>query len=307
MKLNKLIFSTLLVIFISGGLFLIISSVPAPEQGEIQHLKVRYMSPKHPENLSFAGEDVPLDLFWVKESFDRELLINSYWHSSTFQLIKRANRYFPIIEPILKEEGIPEDFKYLAVAESNLLPVVSPAGARGIWQFMPSTAKEYDMQVDRNVDQRYDIRIATHAACKYLKEAKDTFGTWTLSAAAYNAGFSGIQRLLEEQRVSSYYDLVLNPETSRYVFRILALKTVMEDRESFGFFVGEEDLYAPIKARPVEVSERIDDLALFAKQKGVSYRALKELNPWLRSNTLPTDGGPYTIMIPENNGSWYNK
>lgn len=305
MNIKRIFLSALLIAIISGGTFLIISSVPAGQSKEVTELKVRYMAPTHPEKPVFAGEQVPTDLFWVKEGFDRELLINAYWHSSTFQLIKRANRYFPVIEEILSEEGVPEDFKYLAVAESNLLPVVSPAGARGIWQFMPSTAKEYDLQVDRNVDQRYHLEIATRAACTYIKEARDTFGSWTLAAAAYNAGFNGIRRVLDEQKADNYYDLHLNPETARYIFRILALKTVMEDPESYGFFLLPKDLYAPLRYKTIEIRETIDDLPSFAKEQGISYRALKELNPWLRSERLPVNGESYTIMIPDEKGSWY--
>lgn len=290
-----------------AALLLFLSSSPAEIQPQERAASKGYfLSPVHPEALHFAGEQVPMHLFWVHEAFDRELLINTYWHSSTFQLIKRANRFFPILEPILQREGIPDDFKYLAVAESNLLPLTSPAGAQGIWQFMAATAKEYGLVVNADIDERYDLEKSTLAACRYLQAARDTFGSWTLAAAAYNAGFNGIRRVLKQQYADTYYDLDLNAETARYVFRILALKTIMENPESYGFILEDQEKYLPLRIQNLEVYEAIPDLPAFARQQGIAYRALKELNPWMRSHTLPRPGSsPYQISIPSDKGSWY--
>jgi hypothetical protein len=298
----------LLLAFLGGAsLLLILSS--SPGESSAQEKKdgfVRHLTPAHPEKLNFAGEPVPMDLFWVRESFDRELLVNAYWHSSTFQLIKRAHRFFPIIEPILRKEGIPDDFKYLAVAESNLLPLTSSAGAQGIWQFMAATAKEYGLVVNADIDERYHPEKATLAACRYIQAARDTFGAWTLAGAAYNAGFNGIARVMKQQYAETYYDLDLNSETARYIFRILALKTIMENPESYGFIVEDQEKYMPLRIRHMEVREAIPDLPAFARQQGIAYRALKELNPWMRSHKLPHPGStPYQISIPEKKGSWY--
>lgn len=295
------------VVLLFTGLVLI-SSVPAnnvAREGSGTNTQ-NYILPIHPENLSFAGEKVPLDLFWVKESFDREMLINAYWHSSTIQLIKRSKRFFPLISPILKEEGVPDDFKYLAMAESNLLGLVSPSGAHGFWQFMPATAKEYGLRIDKDIDERYHLELATRAACKYIKEARDTFDSWTLAAAAYNAGFNGIRRTLKLQKATSYYELDLNAETARYLFRILALKTIISQPEAYGFIVSEDQGYVPLRIKEISVNTAIPDLAEFAAQQDISYRALKEMNPWMRSNSLPAPGSnAYIISLPENKGSWY--
>ena len=239
-----------------------------------------------PETIEFAGEPAPLEINDIKERLDRELLVNTYWQSNALLLIKRSHKYFPIMEPILEEYGIPDDFKYLAVAESGLEHVVSPAGATGFWQIMKSTARQYGLEVNNNVDERYHIEKATRAACEYLNNSKERFGSWTLAAAAYNAGNAGISRELERQEVQDYYDLLLNPETARYVFRILALKHILSNAEAFGFHFESKDLYTIEPVKTVKVDTAVTDFVKFAKNYNMNYKTLKIHNPWLRDKHL---------------------
>lgn len=254
---------------------------------------------KVPDMMDFAGEAVPLEDVEVYERLDKELQINTYYHSSTIRIFKYANRWFPVIEPILKKNGIPEDFKYLAVAESGLQNVVSPAGASGFWQFLRSTGKEYGLLITSDVDERYNVEKATKAACDYLKDAYEIFGDWTLVAASYNMGRAGLKRDLDEQKQKNYYDLLLNSETSRYVFRILALKAILSNPSHYGFCFEEDDLYESVETTSVNVDSTIPDLVTFAKDKGTSYKMLKYLNPWLRSDDLYVgDGQTFSIKLP---------
>jgi len=249
--------------------------------------------------VDFSGEKTPLHISDVSERFDRELLVNANLHASTILIIKRANRAFPVIEPILKRNGVPDDFKYLAVIESALTNAVSSAGARGVWQFMPDTAKGIGMEVSETVDERYHLEKSTEAACKYLLDAKNKFGSWTLAAASYNGGMNGVNRQIESQKVSNYYDLLLNDETSRYVFRILALKEIMKNPEKYGFSVPKQELYELLPTRKVEVDSTISDLADFAKTQGINYKILKIHNPWLRDKKLDNiNKKKYSIEIP---------
>lgn len=239
-----------------------------------------------PKNVHFAEEPTPLEIPDVRERLDRELLVNANWHSNTFLMIKRANRAFPVMEPILKQYGIPDDFKYLAVIESGLVNVVSPAGAKGIWQFMPETAKMYGLEVNNQVDERYHLQKSTEAACKYLLDAKKKYGNWTLAAASYNAGMQGIQNRLDQQKSSNYYDLHLGEETSRYVFRIIAMKEVMENSQKYGYRLSPQELYYQPSVETIRVTESIPSLVDFAIQNGMNYKELKLLNPWLREDKL---------------------
>ncbi len=253
-----------------------------------------------PEKLDFAGEQVPLDVFYVSEHLDRELTINTYWHSSTILWLKRAERWFPVIEPILKEEGVPEDFKYLALIESGFMQVVSPSGAAGFWQFLRGTAKDYGLEVSRHVDERYHVEKSTYAACRYIKAAYEKYNDWTLVAASFNAGKRRVSESIEEQKGKTYYDLHLNSETARYVYRILAAKEIFTNPEKYGFFLNKEDLYRPVDIKYVPVTETIDNLAEFAKSHNISYRMLKELNPWLISDKLRVPGDiSYLIALPD--------
>lgn len=248
---------------------------------------------------SFSGEEMPLYLTDVAERLDRELVSNKNFHSNSILVIKRANRVFPVIEPILAKHGIPNDFKYLAVIESGLLNVTSPAGAKGVWQFMPETAKEKGLEVTEFVDERYDIAKSTEAACLYLKEAYAKFGNWTLAAASYNGGMNGVQRQLDNQQVTSYYDVLLTEETARYIYRIVALKEIMEHSEKYGFVVPTSEKYPVIPTRTIEVDSSVTNLSNLAKSQGINYKILKIHNPWLRDRTLPNKTNKkYQIEIP---------
>lgn len=263
------------------------------------YTKMRTTVP-YPSEMNFAGEQVPTSDNDVSERLDREMVTNMNYHSNTTLVIKRANRVFPIIEPILAKNGVPDDFKYLAVIESSLVNVVSPAGARGVWQFMPSTAKEYGMEVSSEVDERYHLEKSTEAACKYLLDAYKKFGNWTLVAASYNGGMAGINRVLEAQQVTSYYDALFYEETGRYVFRILALKEIMKNAPKYGFNIPQNELYVNVPTKKILVENSISDLALFAKEQGANYKTIKVLNPWLRDKKLTVaTGKTYIIEIPE--------
>ena len=249
--------------------------------------------------MDFSGEEVPTFMADVQERLDKEMITNMNYHTNTTLVIKRANKVFPIIEPILAKYGVPDDFKYLAVIESSLVNAVSPAGARGVWQFMPATAKEKGMEVSDEVDERYHLEKSTEAACKYLLSAKEKFGSWTLAAASYNGGMNGISKKMEEQQVDNYYDLLLTEETSRYVFRILALKEIMKNSDKYGFSIPKEALYYTIPTKKIVVDSSITDLAKFAKTQGVNYKILKIHNPWLRDKKLTnTSRKKYEIEIP---------
>lgn len=259
------------------------------------------LSRYYPTNIEFAGENVPLNITDVKERFDREFLVNVHLDATTLIIIKRANRTFPVIEPILKKYNVPDDFKYLAVIESGLINAVSPAGARGVWQFMPDTAKEKGMEVNEYVDERYHLEKSTEAACKYFLKAKEKFGSWTLAAASYNAGMTGISKQIEFQGPNNYYDLLLNDETSRYVFRILALKEIMKNPRLYGFEFTDEELYKLLPTKKISVDSSITDLATFAKKQGINYKILKIHNPWLRERKLVnTNKKKYILEIPTN-------
>ena len=291
-KIN--ILATIVLVLISSSLLIYATS--DSDRKQLSHEgTAMYFPPK----VDFAGENAPLNIYDVRERFDRELLVNANLHSSTILIIKRANRAFPIIEPILAKNGIPDDFKYLAVIESALTNAVSSSGAKGVWQFMPETAKEKGMEVNDIVDERYNLEIATEAACKYLLAAKEKFGTWTLAAASYNGGMNGVTKKIEEQKVTDYYDLLLTDETSRYVFRILALKEIMKNPSKYGFDINSADLYENLPTKKIEIDSSINDLADFAINQGINYKILKLHNPWMRDKKLtnPTKK-KYIIEIP---------
>lgn len=253
-----------------------------------------------PDSISFAGERVPTENFDVRESLDMEIHKVSYWHSEMFLYLKRANRYFPVIEPILRQHGVPEDFKYLCVTESGLTNAISPAKAVGFWQFMKTTGKHYGLEVNDEVDERYNLEKATHAACKYLKSKKRKYGSWALAAASYNAGDGGVNKFIDYQKVNSYYDLALYKETGRYMYRMIAMKLIMENPVKFGFNYKKSDLYPVIDTKIVKVDSTITDIAAFAKKHGTNYKILKELNPWLRAHKLTNRSKKnYNIIIPE--------
>ncbi|MFA6923642.1 MAG: lytic transglycosylase domain-containing protein [Bacteroidales bacterium] len=253
-----------------------------------------------PEELIFAGEKISTDRFDIKEALDREMLTNVYWQSQTLLMLKRANRWFPRIEPILKKNNIPDDFKYLALIESSFTYTVSPAGASGFWQFMKKTAQNYGLEVNEEVDERYNLEKSTEAACKYLKEAYDTLKNWTLAAASYNMGIGGLKNQVEIQKTSSFYDLYLNLETSRYIYRIFAIKLIFENPKKYGFLLRKKDLYPEIEIRKLQVDTPIFNLINFAAKQNVNYKILKMFNPWLKKPCLINKlRKTYFIEIPE--------
>ncbi len=253
-----------------------------------------------PSDLNFAGEVLPLNNPDILERMDRELLVNTYWQSNGLLMFKRAKKYFPVIEPILARHGVPDDFKYLSVIESGLSNAVSPAGARGFWQIMPVTGREHGLEVNKNVDERYNLELATTVACKYLLAAKENLGSWTLAAAAYNAGNAGISRRLKKQSVSSYYDLLLPEETGRYMFRIVALKEILSHPKKYGFNFRDKDLYTNAPVYKVEVDTAIANFSKFAQQFGINYKLLKLHNPWLRESHLNNKSRKqYYLNIPK--------
>jgi membrane-bound lytic murein transglycosylase D len=299
---RSLIFLPLLALAFTAGILFIYWAPPSEEDSYYKesfrsHYGI-YALPI-PDSLSFAGEPVPMDAWDLRERFDREQLVNTYWQSNTLLYFKRANRWFPVIEPILASQGVPSDFKYLALIESGLMNAVSPAGAAGFWQLLERTGKELGLEVNAQIDERYHVEKATLAACKYLLDAKKRFGSWTLAAAAYNMGNAGISRQLESQKVTDYYDLHLNEETSRYLFRILAIKMIFSDPKGSGFHFRESDLYPPLEYRTLMVDSTITDLPAFALQQGTNFKTLRLLNPWIRSTELPNRARKvYEIKMP---------
>ena len=262
-------------------------------------LQYKWYAPELPKAISFAGEAVPLDRWEVRERLDRDVLVNYYTHGSLLYILKLTTRYFPLIESRLKANGIPDDFKYLCVAESSLQHLTSSAGAQSLWQFLGATAVQYGLQVDGEVDERYEVTKATDAACKYFRAAYDKFGSWTAAAASYNCGMGGYNAQATYQGSNNYYDLLLPEETNRYIFRILALKYLISGANRLGYVIQGNDAYKPYDVKKVAVTESIPNLAAWADQQGTSYKYVKILNPWLRSRSLTVKGGKsYEVAIP---------
>lgn len=261
-----------------------------------------FSAPTLPKKIMFADEEIDLSDIDIRERFDRELVVNNFWHSNTLFYFKRANRWFPVMKKILEEENVPVDFVYLAVIESGLDQVTSPSGAKGFWQFMPAAAKEHNLMISDEIDERYHVEKSTRAAALYLKKAYNQFGSWILAAAAYNRGKAGIERDMEYQYSSNFFDLHLNNETSRYVFRILAVKHIMEHPKDYGFSVPDETLYPEFSIKKVTIENSVDDLPKWAIDNGVNFKIFKKLNPWLISNKLtikPTD--QIEVYLPDEN------
>ena len=290
-----------LCLIIISQLFIFSSYLKSEDVLHQQHFNMKYgiFAIVQPEDLNFANEEIPIYSSEIWERMDKELLKNTYWQSNTMLYFKKANKYFPIIEPILKKYNIPEDFKYLAVIESGLDNVVSPAGAAGFWQILKSTAREYGLEVNYAIDERYNLEKATVVACKYLQEAYDQFGSWTMAAASYNMGKNGAKRKIKHQSSNNYYNLHLNSETSRYVFRIIAIKEIMQNPKKYGFMFRDKDLYTMPDFKTVHIDSTIASLADFAQQHGINYKLLKQFNPWLRVSSLPDKSRrKYLLKIP---------
>ena len=304
---------TILVLFgfIIAG-FIFTNSIPKEKTNDLDFQQVfqknySILSIPLPDELDFAGENVPLDYFDVRESLDQELLVNTYWQSQTLLFIKRANKFFPEIEKILAKNNIPDDFKYLALAESELKNAVSPSGAVGVWQLLKGTAKDYKLEVNNEVDERYHLEKSTEAACEFIQDAYELFGSWTMAAAAYNVGRRGLTTQVNRQKQDNYYDLLLNEETGRYVYRILAIKLILENPDNFGFHVREQDMYHPIPTFEVEVDTAVTNFADFAEEFSINYKVLKYFNPWLRDSFLTNKTGKkYYIRIPKEGNRNYS-
>jgi hypothetical protein len=288
------------VVFLSviAGVLPSCNSKPLPKVEKEIHKIEAPSIPELPAEVVFADQKIILKDEDVIERLDREVLVNAYFQSATIQQLKRANRWFPTIERILKEEGVPTDFKYLAVIESGLVQAVSPAGAQGFWQFMPGTAKEYDLVVNKEIDERLHIEKSTRAACKYLKASHAEFNDWLLAAASYNRGVGGVKQDMGWQGTKHYFDTDQNSETGRYVFRILAVKLIFENPEAYGFPIRKMKLYKPFATKSVEVKESIPNLAKWALQQGINFKILTKLNPWLKTNKLTVKNTKIEIILP---------
>jgi membrane-bound lytic murein transglycosylase D len=292
-----------ILIFALAQLFIYASELRSDDELHQQHFNMKYgiFAIVQPEGLNFSGEEIPTHSPEIWERIDKELLKNTYWQSNTMLFFKKANKYFPIIEPILKKNNIPDDFKYLALIESGLDNVVSPAGAAGFWQIMKGTAREHGLEVNSAIDERYNLEKSTEVACTYLQDAYNKFGSWTMAAASYNMGKNGVRRRIAKQETNNYYNLHLNSETGRYVFRIIAVKEIMKNPKKYGFMFREKDLYAMPAYKTVEVDSTIVNLNDFAQSQGINYKLLKQFNPWLRSSSLPDKSRrKYRLKIPTN-------
>jgi peptidoglycan lytic transglycosylase D len=295
------IVSAIAAMFLISSVFLIGEKNPLKTpRGEDYPQGYRIIVPEMPSSLEFAGERIPTENFEVKERMEREFIVNTYFHSYTILAIKRSVRWFPVIEPILKNNGVPDDFKYLCVAESNMENVTSSAGATGFWQFLKATAQKYGLEVNDQVDERYSVEKSTEAACKYLLDAYQKFGSWITAAAAFNMGTEGTDNQLDRQKADNYFNLVLGTETSRYVGRIVALKYIMNNAEKYGFDVNEIEGYQPLKYSEITLDGSVKNFSDFADRYGMNYKTLKYYNPWLRDTTLENKNNKsYKIKIPE--------
>ena len=291
------------------GIFISISSVrvdPSIESASFTVEKIRspfdnkIYAVKIPSTLEFAGEAVPLDDPDVRQRLDRELLVNTYWHSQTLYIMKEYPQIISLLEPILEKNGVPKDFVYLCIAESGLqVTAQSPSGALGLWQFIKSTGQNYGLTINGEIDERMSYEKSTEAACRYLKTAKEKFGSWTTAAASYNRGMEGMQQAVSNQKTSNYYELYLNSETARYIYRILALKQVLQNPQQYGFFLEAEDLYPEYKFKTVTVDSSIASLADFAASHGTNYKTLRMLNPWIINYSLTNkERKTYEFKIP---------
>ena len=309
MKKLSIIAIILASVAIAGEAFIFASRKVESEEIHARAIKAGYhvYAPSIPDTLYFCGERVPLNLWYVREGLDRELVSNMYYQSSTLFIIKRASRVLPTIERILKEERVPEDMKYLCVIESSLQNVTSSAGANGYWQFMKTTGQKYGLEISDEIDMRNDLEASTRAACRYLKDLKRRFGGWTEAAAAYNCGENGLEKRLNNQQQRSYYELLLNKETQRYVYRILALKLIMQHPQDYGYIVRRCDTYPELPYEEVELSGQNVDLVQFAVDHGTSYKMLRTMNPWITTDNLKNKSGKsYKVRIPTKKGTEYN-
>ena len=308
MKRPYIIATAVALLVVAGGIFICSTDKDDSEETHRRTIMNGYkvFAPVIPDTLTFAGESVPLATYYVREGLDNELIVNMYRQSSTVLYFKRANRYFPVIEPILKRNGIPNDFKYLCVIESGLTNATSPAKAQGFWQFISSTGTKYGLEVNDEIDMRDNLVASTEAACKYLRALYNKFHSWSAAAAAYNCGENGLARRIEKQGTNVYYDIWLNTETSRYVYRILAMKLIMQNPRQYGYYLRHCDLYPVIPTRTATLSGQDVDLYQFARSHGTNYKVLRTLNPWIKTDMLKNKANKtYTVQLPVENGTVY--
>ena len=308
MKRPYIIATAVALLVVTGGIFICSTDKDDSEETHRRTIMNGYkvFAPVIPDTLTFAGESVPLATYYVREGLDNELIVNMYRQSSTVLYFKRANRYFPVIEPILKRNGIPNDFKYLCVIESGLTNATSPAKAQGFWQFISSTGTKYGLEVNDEIDMRDNLVASTEAACKYLRALYNKFHSWSAAAAAYNCGENGLARRIEKQGTNVYYDIWLNTETSRYVYRILAMKLIMQNPRQYGYYLRHCDLYPVIPTRTATLSGQNVDLYQFARSHGTNYKVLRTLNPWIKTDMLKNKANKtYTVQLPVENGTVY--
>jgi hypothetical protein len=280
--------------------------IPSTRKAKTNLLSNTIALPQLPSSILFFGEKINLEDEDIRERLDREIITNVYFQSSTTFALKRANRFFPEIEKILKDQNVPEDFKYLAVIESNLSEVSSPVGANGFWQFMPFTAKEYGLEMNDEVDERMNLTKSTHAACAFIKNAHKIFGDWVNACASYNRGIGGVQSDMKWQKTEHYFDTDMNNETGRYVFRIMAMKLIMENPKRYGFDIPKSQLYKPFKTKTIKIDKEISNLAEWAKNKGINLKIVRKLNPWLISNKLTIRPSDFSIKLPAKNENLKN-
>lgn len=308
---KSLLISLFLLLTVVATIFLLLTSGDDSDKTESERPLVLSMtaSVEIPESMHFAGEKITFDRYDKHERMDRELNSFTYFHSTTLLLFKRANRIFPVIEPILKQQGVPDDLKYLAVIESSLdYRAVSPAQAAGLWQFLQSTGKQYGLEVSPEVDERYHVEKSTEAACRYLKDAYRKYGSWSGAILSYNGGQARIAGELNNQRANEALDLWLVEETTRYYYRMLAIKQIFEHPQQYGFILKPADLYKPLEFRKVNLTGSIPDLVAYAQENQITYAQLKDFNSWLRSNKLSNASGKsYTILIPTRESLFYKK
>ena len=305
LSITSIILSGVALIAIAGTLFIFATHKVPPHEIHKQAIQHSYhiYAPPIPDSVTFCGEQLPMDTYYVREALDRELIVNMYGHTNMIMWMKRAGRVFPVIEPILKKNGVPADMKYLCVAESGLTNATSPAKAQGYWQFMEATGKSYGLEINADIDMRNDLEASTEAACRYLKTLYNHLGSWSAAAAAYNCGEGGLSKRMSQQSVKSYYDTRLNVETSRYVYRIVAIKLVMQHPQDYGFQLRKCDLYPTIPYTTTTLCGQNIDLYEFAKKNGTSYKMLRELNPWLNNDKILNKANKsYTVRIPTKDG-----
>lgn len=306
---GRLLLTAVIFVALSFIYFILRTFIYSPTKNEISYTNNNFyvLDLSIPADLDFCGEKIPSNNYEIRDDLEKEFFSSAYWKTNSMVLFRKAQKWFPYIEPILKQEGVPDDFKYLAVIESHLSNITSPAGASGFWQLLPASARNYGLEVNGYIDERYHVEKATRAACGHIKDAYAVFKNWTLSAAAYNRGIGGIQAALKRQKTDNYFDLLLNRETGSFVYRILAYKTLFSSPGHFGIKKKKWNYFSKIPFTVIKVDSTIESLSLFATQKGIDLHTLRGFNPWILHNSIPNpDKKVYEIRIPKNTSADYS-